>query len=361
MKILHVSSALSWRGGEQQIAWLIEELQALGLEQALFAPAGKPLAQWANQKGIPCHEYQKKGSVSFSTARLLAKHGQPYDLVHMHDSHAHTYAVMAASFFGLKQPLILNRRVDFPIGTNWSSRWKYNHSSIKKIICVSEFIRQLVIPKIKASAKVITIHSGANLNKFENVPKGKLYELLKIDKDVPLVGNVAAIAPHKDYFTFVDACERISAQNKTVEFVIIGGDGGEATKIREYINSKGLQRKIHLLGFRNDVPALLQDLSVFLFSSKTEGLGTSLLDAALAGLPIVATRAGGIPEIIQHGENGLLAAVQDGQGLAAAVLKILDTPGLAAELAERGKVSVRRFSKQETARKVLAVYDEVKS
>lgn len=363
MKVLHVSSALSWRGGEQQIAWLLEELRALNIEQHVYCPAGTPLAKFLTKNNFSHSTYIKKSSLSFSAAKGLAAcaKGCQATLVHMHDSHAHTYAVMATTFFGLKKPLVLSRRVDFPIGKNWSSRWKYNHKAIQKIICVSDFINQLIRPKIKSPEKVLTVHSGVDPSRFFHKASGKLHALINIDKSKTIVGNVAAIAPHKDFFTFVDACAVIHQQEPEIEFVIIGGDGGEKEMIREYISKKGLSEKIHLPGFQKNEPELLPDIAVLLFSSKTEGLGTSLLDAAAAGVPIVATRAGGIPEIVVAGENGILADVGQGKQLADGVIKLLQDMQLREQFITQGKKNVQRFTKKETARKTLAVYDAINS
>ncbi len=363
MRVLHVSSALSWRGGEQQVAWLLEELRTAGVEQQVYCPTGTPLATYAEEKQYAWTGYQKTSSLSVAAARGLKRAADDYqaDIIHLHDSHAHTYAVMAATFFSLKTPLVLSRRVDFPIAKSWASKWKYNHSSIKKIICVSDFIQELIRPQINDPKKITTVHSGVDLTRFSNQKNGKLHSLIGLPRDTVLIGKVAAIAPHKDFFTFVDTCVLINQQKPEVEFVIIGGDGGEEALIRTYIEEKKLDDKIHLVGFQNNVPDLLQDLTLFLFTSKTEGLGTSLLDAAAAGIPIVATRAGGIPEIISDGENGRLAAVGDAEALAGAAVEILQDEALQKRYSKRGLELVKRFDKKETARKILAVYDFVKS
>src|SRR5690606_32318917 len=127
------------------------------------------------------------------------------DICHLHDAHAHSYAILAASFFNNKVPLILSRRVDFPIKKNWASNYKYNHPSIKKIICVSETIVQITAKGIRDKSKLLCIHSGIDLDKFTN--SGNLRREYDIDDDCILVGNTSALADHKDYFTFVDTAK----------------------------------------------------------------------------------------------------------------------------------------------------------
>ena len=117
MKIMHISSALTWRGGEQQIAWLIDGLAEKGVSNFVFCAANSAMQTHCEKNNIPFSTYSKNNGVSFSVARKLAKNAKKnqIDLIHMHDAHAHTYAVIAASFFNCKQKMILSRRVDFPI------------------------------------------------------------------------------------------------------------------------------------------------------------------------------------------------------------------------------------------------------
>ncbi len=361
MKIMHISSALTWRGGEQQIAYLIEGLKAAGVDSLVFCASGSEMKKYCAQNDIPFSTYIKKGGVSFSAARALANAAKSnlVDLIHMHDAHAHTYAVMAATFFACKQKMVLSRRVDFPIKSSFLTQWKYNHSSIKKIICVSKFIENLVRSAIKNPNEVTTVHSGIDPGKFSLQKTGKLRDLLNIKSDVFLIGNIAALAPHKDHFTFVDACEIVLKNQPTFQFVVIGGDGGTRKEIERYIQEKNLQKSIHLLGFRNDVPKLIKDFDLFLFSSKTEGLGTSVIDAMAAGIPIVTTNAGGIPEIIDHLENGWLANVGQAKDLAEGVLFAKGQPEATKNWIASGKQKLALFDKRTVASKTANIYKEI--
>jgi len=156
--------------------------------------------------------------------------------------------------------------------------------------------------------------------------------------------------------TFVDTAAILLEKNTNRHFFIIGGDGGEATAIQTYIEKKGLQSFISLTGFRSDIPKILPEIDVFLFTSKEEGLGTSVLDALACGVPIVATNAGGIPEIITHQKNGLLAPVGDSLQLAKHIETILTKKEIANKFIENGKVIVQSFDKAKTAKKTYDIY-----
>ena len=362
MKILHFSSAKTWRGGEQQIAYLQAALQQKGITQCFFCPIDSALANFCQQEQIPLLTYRKRFSTNPLVAFQLKKICQYHkiDLVHLHDAHSHTFGFMSA-LFGNKVPFVLSRRVDFPVQKNWLSYKKYNHSAIKKILSVSKYVQTILSPAIIDKTKLQVVYSGVDLHRFSF----KHQSILRTDFPIPtttkIIANVAAIAPHKDYFTFVDTAEILLKKNKAIKFLIIGADGGERTLIEDYIAKKKLVDDIILTGFRNDIPKILPEIDVFLFTSKEEGLGTSLIDALVCQVPVVATAAGGIPEIIKNGQNGFLAAIQDAKELAHQVEKILSDSELKEKLIREGIKTATQFSNKVMAEKTLEVYKKILS
>jgi len=203
------------------------------------------------------------------------------------------------------------------------------------------------------------VHSGIDLVKFNTPATDILRKELNLSSSTKIIANIAAIAPHKDYFTFIDTAAIIKKRHPDTLFLIFGADGGEQSKIINYIQEKKLSDNIRLMGFRKDIPKLLPEIDVLLYTSKEEGLGTSILDALAGGVPVVATEAGGIPEIIRHQDNGLLAPIGDAQKLANAVSTILCEPNVAERYVVAGRKTVQEFSKRVTAEKTLAVYQEI--
>jgi L-malate glycosyltransferase len=136
---------------------------------------------------------------------------------------------------------------------------------------VSEAIRQILLPAIKHPERVSTIYSGIDLMRFEGLKaKNTLRKELGLPADTVLIGNVSAIAPHKDYFTFVRTAGLLLQNNPDLRFVIIG-DGPERSAVGKEIKIRGLEGKIFLTGFRTGIPGLLKELNVLLLTSKTEG------------------------------------------------------------------------------------------
>lgn len=359
-KILHVSTPKSWRGGEQQLAYLYEELAAKGVEQYIICRKGGELAERGKKKGWNIIESPKRTAIDPLFARKIKSvcKRKGIDLIHTHDSHAHSFAVIAASLFGNKTPIVVSRRVDFAISK--SSVKKYNHKNVKRILCVSDAIKNLTAPDITDQSKLKTVHSGIDLSRFPFEKKDceKLRSEYNIPQDLPLIGNVAAIAPHKDYYTFINTVEELVNRGVKAKFLIIG-TGPMLLEIKEYGAEKGLHDHLIFTGFRDDIPEILPELDIFLITSETEGLGTSVIDAFACKVPVVATRAGGIPELVKHEFSGLLANVKDHCELANQVERILNQEIESNKIIEGQQDILTGFTKTATAEKTLKEYLEI--
>jgi len=361
MKVLHLSSEKSWRGGEQQMAYLIVELQKCGVNSHVAARRASAFEKWCIEKNIPCVTLGFKNDFDLVSALTLKRYcrREKFDLVHLHSSRSHGMAVLAAAF-GNKTPLVLSRRVDFELKKNLFSRWKYNHASIRKIICVSDRIREIVSAAIAHPEKCTTVYDGIDLERFSGKGiRGIIRRELGIAADETLIGNIAAIAPHKDYFTFLETVKILSGRIKAK--YLIAGEGPLQEKVRDRISALNLDKEIFMLGFRRDLENVFADLDLLLYTSKEEGLGSTLLDAMAYGLPVVSTEAGGIPEIVKNEFNGLTGPVGDAAHLADQVTRMLKEDPLRGQLVANASTFVKNFSKEKMAERTLEVYKAVLS
>ncbi len=358
--ILHVSTPLSWRGGEQQLAYTVLELAKLGASQTVLCRKSSKMAKWCEANQIRYVARKRSHSQDLGFAATLARivKQNKVNIVHAHDSHAHGSAVLASVFFGMKQHIILHRRVDYVIGGSWFSRYKYNFRQIKKVICVSAEVKRVVSQTLKSPEKAIVIHSGIDLNKFKTSNQNILREEYGLEETTQLVGNVAAITQQKDYFTFVETARLFLQKNNNTRFFIIG-TGDQLEEIKELVVKYGLQSHFTFTGFREDINAVLPCLDVLLFTSEKEGLGTTLIDAFAAKVAVVATNAGGIPELVEDGVTGMLAPVKDAEKLAAKLEEMLKDEQLRKQLIQNAFEKAQLFSKENTAAKIWQVYQEV--
>lgn len=360
IKVLHLSSESTWRGGEQQIIYLVEETRKLDVEAIVGCKAGSEVENYCKENDLPFYSLDFKSAYDFSTAREIIRIAkeEDIDLVQTHTSKSHTMSVIAG-LIGLNVPQIMTRRVDFPVKDNWFSKFKYNYSKITRIICISETIRRITEPDIHDKSKLVTIHSGVDMDRFlPHKDSQWLRENYKMSDDTVIVGNTSAISDQKDYPTFISTAEAVLKKRKNVHFFIVG-DGPEREEIQELVKKRGLKDKITFTGFKKNIREILPSLDVFLFTSKTEGLGTSVLDAMAAGVPIVATAAGGVSEMVNHEKNGLLFPVKDVKQLTEGVIRLIDDPIYAEKLIEEGRKTVMNFSKQKTAVRTVELYKEI--
>lgn len=361
MNILHISSANSWRGGEQQIAYLIDELYHDKHSNYLLYPFNAPIATH-NKIVNECNfiPYHKRFSINPLVAQKIKSVVKQHniDVIHAHDSHAHTFLYLSYKLFGLECPSVVSRRVDFPISK--SSIKKYSHPKIKKIICVSNKINEIVSSTLGTQERITTVHSGIDLHKFHAKNKIDLRDTYNIPNSHSIIANVSAIADHKDYPTFLATAAKVLQTKKDVTFLIIGPDGGETDNVLQLIEEYDIGQNIVLTGYIQDAYSIISELDVFLFPSKMEGLGTSILDAQASGIPVVSTYAGGIPELIKHNKTGLLSKIGDSTDLASNILKLLNDTELYQRIKQSALRNVSQFSKKLTAQKTIAIYNSVK-
>lgn len=361
LKVLHLSSEKTWRGGEQQIAYLIDELNAMGIVNLVAARADSAFEKYCTSKSIAVKVFPFKNSFDFSTAlgiKDLCKK-EKIDIIHMHSSKSHGIGVLSA-VLGNRVPLILSRRVDFVPKQNMLTRWKYNHSAIKRIVGVSDKITSIMKHYVKDPSLCVTVHSGVDLHKFnQQRTENSLRKEFGIDDRTLLIGNTSALEAHKDYFTFIETIKKLVDDGISLQALIIG-EGSLKAQLQEFVKEKALTQKVIFTGFRKDITRILPDLDVFLMTSNEEGLGTSVLDAFLAKVPVVATAAGGIPEMVIHEQTGMLAPVADAGALADHIKRIYSDGALRKAIVNGASSKVASsFSKEMTAKKTLAVYREV--
>lgn len=357
---LHIDSARTWRGGQNQVLLTVLGLRALGHRAMLVThPAGE-LRQRARE-GLDLIPLAPATEMDLSAAwRLsrLVKQLKP-DVIHAHDPHGVAMAALALSMSTqlAKPPLIASRRVDFHIKGNALSRWKYRQ--VDCFVCASDAIRKMLIADGVPATYVVTIHEGIDLAHVAAAPPADLHAELWLPHHAPIVGNVAALVPHKGQRHLVEAAAIVVTQVPDARFVI-AGEGELRASLERQIRERRLEKHVFLAGFRPDILSVHRGFDIFVMSSVTEGLGTSLLDAMACGKPVIATTAGGMPEVVADGESGILVPPRDDAALAAAIVRLLKDPPLRAAMGAAGERRVReRFSSERMVQDTLDLYKRV--
>ncbi len=359
MKVFHCDFRLTWAGGQNQLWLLARGLRERGHRQWIVTRPGSALAARAREGGFEVLEQPYRGEVDprahVRMIRLLAGH-QP-DVVHTHDSHSLTPAAVAARLVRPRPALVAHRRVDFPIRRHALSRWKYA-SGPDRLIAISRNVRDVLLAEGVPPEHVALIPSGIDLAAPAPLPGPGLRERIAAPDDAPLVLTIASLAAYKDHPTLIEAAARLRPREPATRWAVCGA-GGLLDAMRGEVQRRGLAKRVHYLGFVPGARGLLAQADVFALSSRTEGLGTSVLDAMAAGVPVAATAAGGIPEMIEHGVTGLLAPVGDAVALARAVDRLLDDPRLGRRLASAARERVAAFDVRRTIDATEALYREL--
>ncbi|MGQ0553187.1 MAG: glycosyltransferase [Planctomycetota bacterium] len=362
MNVLHVNTERGWRGGEQQTLYLMRGLAAAGVRQELLCAQGGVLATRARESGLTVWERPLRGELDLPAMTAIARRirAQAVDLVHMHTSHAHTLGVAGAVLSRRRPATVVSRRVDFSIHKRRLfdfSRAKYT-LGVDRILCVSEAIRGVLLADGLRPERLAVVHSGIDLSRFVDVPDraADYRREFSVPAGAPVIGNVAHCAGHKGQRWLVAAMPAVLAACPEARAVIVG-EGELLEDLRAQAASLGLSARVHFPGFRSDIPALLRWFDVFCFPSVQEGLGTTVLDALALARPVVATTAGGIPEMIESGRHGLLVPPGQAEPLAQALVALLRDRAGAAALGRAGQARVvAEFSVEQTVRRTLAEY-----
>ena len=357
---LHIDTARTWRGGQSQVLTTVMGLRALGHRTLLVAHSEGELRQRAKE-GLDLLALAPKTEMDLTAAWRLSrilKQLKP-DIVHAHDPHGVAMAGLALSMSTqlAKPPLVAARRVDFHLRGSSLSRWKYRQ--VDCFLCASDAIRQMLISDGVPAARAVTVHEGIDLERVEAAPPANLHEDLWLPHHAPIVGNVAALVAHKGQRHLIESARLVLPQVPDARFVI-AGEGELRPALERQIKDHHLEKHVLLAGFRPDVLSLHKAFDIFVMSSVTEGLGTSLLDAMAAGKPVVATTAGGIPEVVVDGETGFLVPPRDHDAMAGAIVKLLKDEALRHRMGEAGRARVSTiFSAERMVQETLRVYQRV--
>ena len=345
MRILHIDTELSWRGGENQIRLLIENAQNPDWEWHLAAPPGSQAIErmktFAKLFAVPM-----RGLAQISAGRKIAAYCRQHNiqLVDCQSSRAHQLGLLV-KYLVPELKLVVHRRVDYLPGKSWLNRFKYINPRIDRYVAISSAIAKILEVYGVPKAQIHTVRSAVDPSAFENVDpdaaRDGLTQELGILRHPPIIGNVAYLTEQKGHDTLVRALGILKAKGIPF-FAFIAGDGelrGRNEKLALELNLGA--NDLRFLGIRKDVPRLLAASDIFALSSNDEGLGTSLLDAVHSGCCLVATAVGGIPEIVRHEETGLLAKPRDAQGFAEQLERVLLDKALRQRLADQSQAFVR--------------------
>lgn len=357
MRIVHLESGTRLYGGARQVAYLIEGLEQLGIDNVLLCARGSAIAHCALPAEII--ELPLGGDLDVGQYTRLTRmlRGLGADLLHVHSRRgADIYGGLAARRAGV--PAVLTRRVESaePV---FLARLKFRRYA--RVIAISSAIRRELTEHFSlAPSKLALVPSAVDAERYrDGDSRAHLVQAFGLSPDAVVVGCVAQLIPRKGHATLLQSFAGLAAAHPNLRLICFGAGPLETALVRQ-IAALGLTQRITLAGFREDLPALLPGLDLLVHAADREGLGVAVLEALAARVPVVAAAAGGVPDSIEDGVTGLLVPPGDEAALAAAIERVLEDRALRAGLIERGYDRVERdFSIAGMARGNLEVYREV--
>lgn len=355
LRIVQVVETLEVGGLERLAVDLAAAQKRAGHSPAIFCVCHPgALAAQAEAAGVPVFAFHKKPGFTWSNIRAMAAELKRLraDVVHTHNSVIHHYGLLAAWRAGVRVTVntrhglgVLHsaRRQDFYFGATmpWTSA----------VVTVSEdgrefFVRHRGVPKKKCQV----IYNGVPLTRFLENPAapGALRPRLRF-------GTVGRMVPAKAHDVLIRAFAQVLERHPQAE-LHIAGSGALAQANAALVRELGLERSVHLPGVTSDPPLFLKDLDVFVLSSISEGMPIVVQEAMAAGLPVVSTRIGGVPEMAPEGAVAFYAQPGDVNSLASAMLEAADRPDLAAMGAEARRIASERFGIERTEEAYEALF-----
>ena len=366
MRILHTNFHRGWGGQSNRILLVCGGLRQRGHEVTIAAPAESPLVQKAAQVGIDV-----VGDVAFRRGfRPLSFFHDvyvlrrchltaPFDIIHLHGSQDSWACAFAFREMRDGISIVRTKHNIFPIRNHVMNRWLYG-KFINHMVCISsEIYRYCTGNSYLSPERLSIIHSAVRQDVLETDQEKKdLREEWRIGQKF-CVGTIGRLREEKGHRYLLQAIPKIVASQRDIVFVIVG-DGSLRGELQALAQQLGIAQYVLFTGFRDDIRRVLGTCDLFVLPSVSEGLGTVLLEAAAAGIPIIATRVGGIPDIIQNGKHGLLVQPRSPDELAQHILDLYHDRTRGAELARCAREFVlENFSETLLVDKTLALYERL--
>lgn len=346
-----------WRGGQNQFYLLLKGLYQRGHAAELLAAKGSSLGHRARKAGI-CLHYTSRESLRLRAALKIRglMDGQRFDLVHVNESHALSAAWMAR--VQNRVPLLISRRVGFPIGQSYFSRARFGAAA--RIIASSQWVAEQAVKSGAPPEKVTVIYEGVETPRtFDAASRTADRKRWGVGEHDQLIGCAGVLLEDKGQEWVIRALAQLRGEFPSCK-LLLAGDGPDRGRLEQLVANLKLPEAVIFAGFVRDIEAFYRALDVFVFPALFEGLGTSLLAAMAHGVPSVTYFGCALGEIVENGRSGLQVEPKNPEALGEVLRRILGDQVFAAGLATEGRKRIEtKFSAERMVDETLRLYREV--
>ncbi len=367
MRILHTNMLRGWGGQSNRILTEALGTRARGHEIIFAIPHGSQLMIKGEAEGIECWpnlNFKPPAQVwkSIPDLRKLVagiRRSKP-DIIHVHGSQDTWLIILAKQILRADCPPVIRTKHNiFPWRRSLANRWVYNE--IDAFVAISSFIERQVVefPGLQNKPRAL-IKSVPDAGKFSERVESNLREELGLDPDVFLWGSTGRLRPEKGWDLLLPAFKKVREKHPK-SYLVIAGDGSLREELDAKAGELGLDASaMRFLGFRKDVPEILSALDSYVLSSRSEGLGTAILEALGMGLPVAAANVGGIPDSVIHEQTGLLFETENPDAIAGAMSRLMEDDALRKTLGTQAAAHVRtEFTEERLSDLTVGFYEEV--
>ncbi|WP_313698385.1 glycosyltransferase [Achromobacter sp.] len=341
LRIVHSEAATGFGGQEHRILKEMRGMRDRGHHLEAICQPGSGLAARLSQDGFQVHEVPMDGMVNYSTGiwriRRILRDGR-FDVLNTHSRRDTVIAALAARI--VRTPLIVRtRHLAKPPGSLWSYTGLPH-----KVIAISGYVAQQLLDRGVSQNDLELVFTA--VPPMERAPSSTLREELRIPDEAVVVCCVGHLRPQKGHDLLLPAIARLFAGGADVHLVL-AGEGSQLANLKQMSVALGCESRVHFLGRRNDINNVLSGSDIFALATEFEALGTSFIEASACGLPVVGTNVGGVPEVIKHGETGLLVPFGDVSALADSLGRLIGDQELRRRMGEAGRAYIhgeRKFT-----------------
>lgn len=332
LRILHSEAATGWGGQEQYIHRMMLAMRDRGHHlEAVCQPQGR-LAEQLRKEGFPVHLVPMGGAGNYLRGlmriRKILRDGR-FDVLNTHSRRDTMLAGVAARTMQRSPLIVRTRHLAKPPGSLLSYTWVPH-----RVTTASDFVRQMLLARGVPEGHVAVVYPAVQLP--PQTGRSTLRTELKLAANDIVVGCVAVMRVAKGHKELIQAMAPLIAERPNIHLVLVGGGSPVFEDIQAYVKERGLNRRVHMLGMRNDVPQLLEGFDVFALATRQEASGTVFVEAGAMAVPVVGTRVDGVPEMMKDGVNGILVPLDDIPALTEAIRRLVDDPELRKSMGQAG-------------------------
>ena len=344
--ILFINSITLYGGGEVWMLTVMNELAARGYKVSFICKPEAEIIKYSDNKSIDVLPLRIAGDFDPFTISQLTKiyKKRKIDIVVANVGKDIRLGGLAAKFNSGVSVIALHQ-VDREIKNNLRYRFTYN--SLADMIVVNSLATKNTLLKSASwlvDKKIKVVYHGIDYQKYSSGNTINLRNQLGILPEEVIIGFVGRLSVQKGIKYMLDAFRLVVEKLKNVHLVI-AGTGELEGLVKDFISEFNLEKRIHLLGFRNDIPDIMRTFDIFLLPSLWEGFGIVLIEAMAAGKPVIATKTSSIPEIVADGKSGILVSPEDAESISDALLRLISAHEIRIKFGETGrKIVIEKFT-----------------